>query len=89
MDAALRADPAKLPAFVGVDLGAEGYAVVRVSKIVPREVQTAEQARQTRQQFAQLRSQAEVQAYMAALKKELQAEILVSTPKSESANEKR
>lgn len=89
VDAALRADPAKLPAFVGVDLGAEGYAVVRVSKIVPREVQTAEQARQTRQQFAQLRSQAEVQAYMAALKKELQAEILVSTPKSESANEKR
>ena len=88
VDAALRADPAKLPALLGVELGAEGYAVVRVNKIVPREAQPAEQARQTRQQFAQLRSQAEVQAYLAALKKEFKAEILVSAPKSGEANEK-
>ena len=88
VDAALRADPAKLPALLGVELGAEGYAVVRVNKIVPREAQPAEQARQTRQQFAQLRSQAEVQAYLAALKKEFKAEILVAAPKSGEANEK-
>mgnify|MGYP000190338847 FL=1 len=89
VDAALRADPAKLPAFVGVDLGAEGYAVVRVSKIVPREAQSAEQASQTRQQFAQLWGQAEIQAYMAALKKQFKVEILVSPQKSAQANEKR
>ena len=89
VDAALRADPAKLPAWVGVDLGAEGYAVVRVNKIVPREAQAAEQARQTRQQFAQMRGQAEVQAYLAALKKELKVEMLVSTPKIEVSGEKR
>lgn len=88
VDAALRADPAKLPAWVGVDLGAEGYAVVRVNKIVPREPQAADQARQTRQQFAQLWGQAEVQAYLAALKKELKVEITGSARKSESANEK-
>ncbi len=88
VDAALRADPAKLPALLGVELGAEGYAVVRVNKIVPREAPPAEQARQTRQQFAQLRSQAEVQAYLAALKKEFKAEILVAAPKSGEANEK-
>ncbi len=88
VDAALRADPAKLPALLGVELGTEGYAVVRVNKIVPREAQPAEQARQTRQQFAQLRSQAEVQAYLAALKKEFKAEILVAAPKSGEANEK-
>ena len=88
IDAALRADPAKLPAWVGVDLGAEGYAVVRVNKIVPREPQAADQARQTRQQFAQLWGQAEVQAYLAALKKELKVEITGSARKSESANEK-
>lgn len=32
IDAALRADAAKLPALVGVDLGAQGYAVVRVTR---------------------------------------------------------
>ncbi len=89
VDAALRADPGKLPAFVGVDLGSEGYAVVRVNKIVAREAQAPELARQTRQQFAQLWSQAEVQAYMAALKKELKAEILALPPKTEGASEKR
>ena len=81
VDAVLRADPTKLPVFAGVALGAEGYAVVRVNKIVPREAQSEEQARQTRQQFAQLRSQAEAQAYLAALRKELKVEILTSSAK--------
>ncbi len=36
IESALRADPAKLPSLVGVDLGAQGYAVVRVNKTVPR-----------------------------------------------------
>jgi len=89
VDAALRADPAKLPAFVGVDLGAEGYAVVRVNKIVPREAQSAEQANQTRQQFAQLWGQAEIQAYMAALKKQFKVEILAAAQKSAETSEKR
>ncbi len=89
VDAALRADPAKLPALVGVNLGAEGYAVVRVNKIVPRESQSPEQARQTRQQFAQLWGQAEIQAYLAALKKQFKVEILATAPKSDAANEKR
>jgi peptidyl-prolyl cis-trans isomerase D len=89
VDAALRADPAKLPAWVGVDLGNEGYAVVRVNKIVPREPQPEDQARQTRQQFAQLWGQAEVQAYLAALKKELKVEVLAAPQKSESGTEKR
>ncbi len=88
VDAALRADPAKLPALLGVELGAEGYAVVRVNKIVPREAQSPEQARLIRQQFAQLRSQAEVQAYLAALKKEFKAEILVSEAKTAEPKEK-
>jgi len=89
VDAALRADPAKLPALVGVELGPEGYAVVRVNKLVAREAQSEEQARQTQQQFARLRSQAEVQAYLAALRKALKVEILAAPQKSEPAAEKR
>ena len=88
IDAALRVDPTKLPSFVGVDLGVEGYAVVRVNKIVAREAQSPEQARQTRQQFAQLWGQAEVQAYLEALKKELKVEILATPQKSGMAIEK-
>lgn len=88
VNAALRADPAKLPALLGVELGAEGYAVVRVNRIVPREPLPAAQASQVRQQFAQLRNQAEVQAYLAALRKALNAEILVAPAKSTPGNEK-
>ena len=36
VEAALRADASKLPTLVGVDLGTQGYAVVRVTKAVPR-----------------------------------------------------
>jgi len=88
VDAVLRADPAKLPAIVGVDLGAEGYAVARVNKIVPREAQPEAQAAQTRQQFAQLWGQAEIQAYLSALKKQYKVELLANPAKSASANDK-
>ena len=86
-EAALRANPAKLPAWVGVDLGNEGYAVLRVNKIVPREAQSPEQAQQARQQFAQLWSQTEVQAYLAALRKALKVDIVASA-KSAAPSEK-
>ena len=88
VEAALRAAPTQLPAWVGVDLGNDGYAVLRVNKIVPREPQSPEQAQQARQQFAQLWAQAEVQAYLAALRKALKVEILASAAKSAAAGEK-
>ena len=90
LDAVLRADPAKLPAMVGVDLGAQGYAVARVNKIVSREAQEPQKAEQTRQQFAQLWGQAEAQAYLSALKAQFKAEILVpkSGVKAASTSEK-
>lgn len=85
LDAVLRADPAKLPAVVGVDLGAQGFVVARVNKIVPREAQDPQKAEQIRQQFAQLWGQAEAQAYLAALKAQFKAEILVPASGSKTA----
>jgi peptidyl-prolyl cis-trans isomerase D len=82
IDAALRADPAKLPAWVGVDLGVQGYAVVRVNKIVSRPESTAQQAEQSRSQFARLWSQAESQAYLASLKSKFKVEMLAEKPKN-------
>ena len=82
MDAALRADPSKLPALLGVDLGVQGYAVVRVNKILPRPEASAQQAEQTRSQFARLWSQAESQAYLASLKSKFKVEMVAQKPKN-------
>jgi peptidyl-prolyl cis-trans isomerase D len=80
IEAALRADPAKLPALVGVDLGTQGYAVVRVSKTVPRTPPAAEMAQQETQQVASAMSAAEAAAYYELLKSRFKAEILVPKP---------
>jgi peptidyl-prolyl cis-trans isomerase D len=85
IDAALRADPAQLPALVGVDLADQGYAVVRVNKIVQRPETPAAQAEQSRQQFARIWGQAQTQAYLASLKAQFKVEILAEKPKKLSA----
>ncbi len=80
VDAALRADGAKLPVFAGVDLGAQGYAVLRVNKSVPRETPSAEVAQRETAQITQAISSAEDQAYYNLLKARFKAEILVPRP---------
>jgi peptidyl-prolyl cis-trans isomerase D len=81
IDAALRADPSKMPALIGVDLGLQGFAVVRVNKIVQRPEATAKQSEQSRQQFARLWGQAESQAYLSSLKSQFKVELLAVKPK--------
>jgi peptidyl-prolyl cis-trans isomerase D len=80
IEGALRADTAKLPALVGVDLGVQGYAVVRVNKLVPRTPPAADAARQENEQFAQAIGTAESIAYYNMLKDKFKAEILVPRP---------
>jgi peptidyl-prolyl cis-trans isomerase D len=80
IEAALRTDATKLPALAGVDLGNQGYAVVRVVKAVPRAAAPAEAAVQETEQFAQAVSTAENAAYYELLKQRFKAEILVSAP---------
>ena len=80
IDAALRADPSKLPALVGVDLGAQGYTVVRVTKVVPRTPPPPELAKQEQSQVGQSVAAAEDAAYYNMLKDRYKAEILVPKP---------
>lgn len=80
IDAALRADASMLPAFVGVDLGAQGYAIVKVNKVVPRDAPPEAAARQERNQYAQWWTAAENLAYYDGLKERFKAEILVARP---------
>jgi peptidyl-prolyl cis-trans isomerase D len=84
IEAALRADGAKLPVLVGADLAAQGFAVVRVVKTVPRTPPTPEAAKQESEQYAQAVGAAETAAYYDMLKDRFKAEILVPKP-SDSA----
>ena len=80
VDAILRADPNKLPSVSGVDLGVQGFAVVRVTKVLPPEAENKELMLQAQQQFTQLWGTAETQAYITHLKTLMKAEILVPNP---------
>lgn len=74
VDAVLRADAAKLPAVVGVDLGEQGYIVAKVTQVLARDATPGGDA-PLQQQYTQAWANAETQAYLAALKKRHKAEI--------------
>lgn len=81
LDAALRADPAKLPALEGADLGLQGYGIVRVDKTVAADAQMAAAMQaQYAPAVQQGVAQALVQAYLDALRKTLKVTINVPAP---------
>jgi peptidyl-prolyl cis-trans isomerase D len=80
VEAAMRTDAAALPLLVGVDLGAAGYAVARVNKVLPRAAVTEESAAQDRKQYSQMWSTAENQAYFNLLKERFKTRVLVAKP---------
>lgn len=87
IEAALRADPSALPAVVGVDLESQGYAVVKVNKVLPREAADAATAKQERDQYAQWWTAAETMAYYNLLKEQFKTQIKVPKPAPKSASE--
>jgi peptidyl-prolyl cis-trans isomerase D len=74
VDAAFRADPGKLPSVQGVDLGAAGYAVLRVSKVLPPDL-PAGADKMLEAQVAQAFAGAETEAYLESLKRRYKLEI--------------
>jgi len=80
VDAALRADASALPALAGVDLGAQGYVIVKVLKVLPREASLQAQAQQERTQYTQWWTSAESLAYYNTLKDRFKTEIKVAKP---------
>lgn len=80
VDAALRADASALPAFAGVDLGAQGYAIVKIGRVVARDAPPEAAAKQERDQYTQWWTSAENLAYYNRLKERFKAEILVARP---------
>lgn len=74
LDAALKLDSAKLPGFVGVDLGETGYVVVKLEAVLPRQTPSDDNLR-LRTQYAQSWTSAETRAYLDALKTRYKAEV--------------
>lgn len=82
LDQVMHADTSKLPAWVGVDLGNQGYAVVRVNKVLERTAPAEDRAKQERSQFSQWVASAESQAYYKLLQARYKVQILVPKPAS-------
>jgi peptidyl-prolyl cis-trans isomerase D len=68
LSAIFKADPTKLPAYVGVDLGNESYAIYRVNSIEKPAPVAADRLAGAQQQIAQVYAQAEMESYLDALK---------------------
>ena len=77
IDTVLRASSTKLPLWIGIDLGSEGYRVVRLNKLVDG-VQAA--AAQNRDQYLQVWSNAENTSYYEYLKDKFKVKIKVPKP---------
>lgn len=74
IEAVMGANPDALPAVVGIDLGARGYVVAKIQKVVGRDPVAADPAR-ARSQYVGAWSDAETQAYYAALKNRLKVSV--------------
>ncbi|HMM86966.1 MAG: SurA N-terminal domain-containing protein [Gammaproteobacteria bacterium] len=74
VDAVLRADTKSLPAVMGVDLGTQGYAVVRLVSVQPPAADAPQRA-QLQPRYAQAWAAAEAQAYYEALKRRQKVDV--------------
>ncbi|CAG9171797.1 SurA N-terminal domain-containing protein [Cupriavidus respiraculi] len=86
VEAIMRADATKLPAMVGVDLGADGYAIYRIAKVSqPAAATDAAQRQAEQQQLSQLAGQSELEAYYESLKDRSKVEVLKPAATPEQA----
>jgi peptidyl-prolyl cis-trans isomerase D len=80
LEQVMHADTSQLPAWVGVDLGQQGYAAVRINKVMQRSAPEETRAKQERAQYAQWVASAENQAYFELLKARYKVQIKISKP---------
>ena len=80
IESALRTDPTVLPLVAGVDLGEQGYAVVKVNKVVSRSAPDEAATKQARSQYAQVWANAENTAYYGLLKDRFKVKMPLPLP---------
>ena len=83
LDAVLRAPSTSLPAFIGVDLAPQGYAVVKLVKVLGRDPVASDMV-QAQTQYLQAWSAAEAQAYYNALKSRFKVDVKAAAASASS-----
>lgn len=82
LDAVLSTNTDALPAWTGVDMGVQGYAVAKVNRVVAPEPAEPQLAQQRQQQYVQWWSTAEGLAYYETLKQRFEVQIKAPRPAS-------
>ncbi|UEP20211.1 SurA N-terminal domain-containing protein [Burkholderia ambifaria] len=80
LSAVYKVDAKTLPAYVGVDLGVDGYAIYRVNAVIPGTAVDPQQLAAAQQQMAQVEAQSEGEAYLAALRDRSKVKLYGTTP---------
>ncbi|EDT37778.1 SurA N-terminal domain-containing protein [Burkholderia ambifaria] len=80
LSAVYKVDAKTLPAYVGVDLGADGYAIYRVNAVIPGTAVDPQQLAAAQQQMAQVEAQSEGEAYLTALRDRSKVKLYGTTP---------
>ncbi len=83
--AIFKADATKLPTYVGVDLGANGYAIYRVNEVDKAAPVTPDRLASVQQQISQVYAQADMEAYVNSLK--ARSKVKPSSAPTASANQ--
>ncbi|MGN6084313.1 MAG: SurA N-terminal domain-containing protein, partial [Trinickia sp.] len=84
LSAIFKADDSKLPAYVGVDLGNDGYAIYRVNAVVPAAPIDAGRLASAQRELAQVDAQTELEAYVASLRKRSKVKVFGSLNSSQA-----
>jgi len=79
LDAVLRMPEKQLPGWQVVDIGNEGFALVKVNKVLPVQM-SPEEEQETRRQLSSYWGRAESDAYLRALKREYKLDMKVKVP---------
>ena len=85
VDAVMAAKVDTLPAWIGVDLGSQGYAVVRISKLSRRDTVAPAQSRTEQLQIGEWWGGVEASAYYEWLKRTYNTQIKVERPRPVAA----
>jgi peptidyl-prolyl cis-trans isomerase D len=75
----MKADPTKLPAYVGVSVPGKGYSIFRINSI-DEQAASAEAIKSEKQQVEEFIAAQEMAGYLGVIRKRAKAEILKTTP---------
>ena len=81
LDAVMKADTSKLPAFVGLMLPGQGYTIFRITKVTQPATPDAARRQTEQQQVAEALAQQEMLAYLGVLKEKAKVKILKAADK--------